>query len=53
MSALGVMAAFGSGFIKEMAGCHWLANLATLAAILMMLAAYDMSRRTTSAVTPV
>ncbi len=32
MSAMAALAAFGSGFIKEAAGFHWLANIATVAA---------------------
>ncbi len=36
MSVLGAVTAFGSGSVKEMAGYHWLANLATVAAVLMV-----------------
>lgn len=50
MSILGAIAAFGSGFVKEMAGYHWLANFATIAAILMMLAATNVARRETATV---
>lgn len=39
MSLLGATAAFSSGFVKEMVGYHWLANFATLAAILTLFAA--------------
>jgi MFS family permease len=39
MSLLGAGAAFSSGFVKESAGFHWLANFATLAAIAMIFAA--------------
>jgi len=45
MSALGAVAAFGSGFVKEVAGYHWLANLATVAAVLIILAAAGTGRR--------
>jgi MFS family permease len=38
MSVLGATAAFSSGFVKEMVGYHWLANFATLAAILTLVA---------------
>lgn len=38
MSVLGATAAFSSGFVKEMVGYHWLANFATVAAILTLLA---------------
>lgn len=45
MSALGAVAAFGSGFVKELAGYHWLANLATVAAIMLVVAAARLHRR--------
>ena len=45
MSALGAIAAFSSGFVKEAAGYHWLANFATIAAVLMLVAATNSSRR--------
>ncbi|HXV70071.1 MAG TPA: MFS transporter [Acidimicrobiia bacterium] len=48
MSTLGAAAAFGSGFVKELAGYHWLANLATLAAILMMVSVAGLVRRKTA-----
>ncbi|HEX6220250.1 MAG TPA: MFS transporter [Acidimicrobiia bacterium] len=38
MSVLGATAAFSSGFVKEMVGYHWLANFATVAAILTLVA---------------
>lgn len=39
MSLLGAVAAFGSGFVKEGAGYHWLANFGTLTAIFILFAA--------------
>lgn len=51
MSTLGAAAAFGSGFIKEVAGYHWLANLATVAAAVMILAAVGLGRRAVAATT--
>jgi len=39
MSLFGAVAAFSSGFIKDMVGYHWLANLATIAAVLIFLGA--------------
>lgn len=45
MSAMGAAAAFGSGFVKEVAGYHWLANVATLAAMMMLLAVAGLERR--------
>jgi MFS family permease len=39
MSLLAAVAAFGSGFVKETAGFHWLANFATIAAVIMIAAA--------------
>lgn len=44
MSVLGATAAFSSGFVKEMAGFHWLANFATFAAILTLAAVATVSR---------
>jgi MFS family permease len=44
MSLLGAIAAFGSGFMKEMAGFHWLANFATISAILIILAVTNTAR---------
>jgi MFS family permease len=44
MSALGATAAFSSGFVKEIVGYHWLANFATVAAILILIAARAVSR---------
>jgi MFS family permease len=45
MSALGAVAALSSGFVKELVGFHWLANFATIAAFLMVVAAASVSRR--------
>lgn len=45
MSLLGAIAAFGSGIIKEMVGYHWLANLATVSAILILLAVANAARK--------
>lgn len=39
MSLFGAVAAFSSGFVKDMVGYHWLANFATIAAILIFLGA--------------
>lgn len=50
MSVLGAVAAFSSGFVKEMAGYHWLANFATVAAILTVIAAGSLSGRQTRTV---
>jgi len=47
MSVLGAAAAFSSGFVKEMVGYHWLANFATVAAILTLLAAGAVTRSQT------
>lgn len=47
MSVLAATAAFSSGFVKEMVGYHWLANFATLAAILTLVAAGAVSRSQT------
>lgn len=44
MSLLGAMAAFSSGFVKETAGYHWLANVATIAAVLMIFTALQARR---------
>ncbi|MFZ0013077.1 MAG: MFS transporter, partial [Acidimicrobiia bacterium] len=46
MSVLGAVAAFSSGFVKETAGFHWLANFATIAALLLVVAAVSAGRRT-------
>lgn len=45
MSLLGAVAAFSSGFVKEVVGYHWLANFATLAAILILIGAVRVSAR--------
>lgn len=44
MGALGAAAASSSGFVKAMAGFHWLANLATIAAVLILAAAVHVDR---------
>ena len=46
MSVLGALAAFSSGFVKEAAGYHWLANFATAAALVVMFAAVSLIRKT-------
>lgn len=45
MSTLGAVAAFSSGFVKEIAGYHWLANFATFAALATVVAAANVARR--------
>jgi len=45
VSVLGATAALSSGFVKELVGYHWLANFATIAAFLMVVAAASVSRR--------
>jgi len=44
MSVLAAVAAFSSGFVKEFAGFHWLANFATIAAVLMIMAVLRVRR---------
>lgn len=44
VSLLGASAALMSGFVKEMAGFHWLANFATITAVLMLVAATRVGR---------
>lgn len=44
MSLFGALAALSSGFVKETAGFHWLANLATLTAVVIVLAALRVAR---------
>lgn len=39
MALLGAVAAFSSGFVKDIVGYHWLANLATIAAVLILIGA--------------
>ena len=39
MSLLGAVAAFSSGFVKDIVGYHWLANFATIAAVLIFVGA--------------
>lgn len=50
MSVLGAIAAFSSGFVKETAGFHWLANFATIAAVMMVAGAVSLSRRSAAPV---
>lgn len=45
MSLLGAGAAFGSGFVKQAAGFHWLANFATVVALATLLAAITTAYR--------
>lgn len=45
MSVLGATAALSSGFVKEVAGYHWLANFATFAAIVILVAVFSLARR--------
>jgi MFS family permease len=45
MSGLGALAALLSGLIKQELGFHWLANFATIAAVLMFVTALSMKRR--------
>lgn len=45
MSLLGALAAFSSGFVKEVAGFHWLANFATLAAVFILVGAVRVNSR--------
>lgn len=44
MSLLGAAAAVSSGFVKEAVGFHWLANFATVAAVLIFVAAVRAKR---------
>jgi len=44
MTGLSAVAAFGSGFVKESVGYHWLANLATTFAVLLVVAAIVATR---------
>jgi len=44
MNVLAAVAAFSSGFIKDLAGFHWLANFATIAAVLMIMAVLQVRR---------
>ena len=39
MSLFAAAAAFASGFVKELVGFHWLANFATLSAMVVLLGA--------------
>jgi MFS family permease len=45
MSLLGAVAAFSSGFVKEVVGYHWLANFATVAAVLILVGAVRVNAR--------
>ena len=49
MSLLGATAAFSSGFIKTTVGFEWLANFATMAAVLILLGAIRVNARLVSA----
>ena len=44
VSVFGASAALLSGFVKEMAGFHWLANFATITAVLIFIAATRVGR---------
>jgi len=50
MSLLGATAAFSSGFVKSTVGYHWLANLATVSAVLVLFITWSVARRATAAV---
>jgi MFS family permease len=52
MSASGGIAGFGSGFVKHALGFHMLANLGTIAAGLLLVAAVAHQRRTVPLVSP-
>ena len=39
MAGMGTIAALASGFVKQAAGFHWLANVATITALLVLIAA--------------
>jgi len=45
MSLLGAVAAFSSGFVKTAVGYEWLANFATMAAVLILLGAVRVNAR--------
>lgn len=45
MSLLGATAAFSSGFVKSTVGYHWLANLATVSAVLVLFVTWSVARR--------
>lgn len=45
MSLLGAAAAFSSGFVKTIVGYEWLANFATMAAVLILLGAVRVNAR--------
>lgn len=45
MSFLGAVAAFSSGFVKDVVGYHWLANFATIAAVLILVGAVRVNAR--------
>lgn len=51
MSGLGAVAAFSSGFVKASAGFHWLANFATIAAVVVFVAAFYAHRSRADSVT--
>jgi MFS family permease len=46
MNLLGAIAALASGFVKDLAGFQWLAHIATAGAILILISAVGVSRRT-------
>lgn len=45
MNVLGAVAAGASGLVKDLAGYHWLANFATASAVLIVVAALGIARR--------
>ena len=45
MSLLGATAALSSGFVKTIVGYEWLANFATMAAVLILIAAIRANAR--------
>ena len=45
MTGFSAAAALASGFIKQGAGYHWLANLATISAVLILIAAVSLRNR--------
>ena len=49
MSLLGATAAFSSGFVKTLVGYEWLANFATMAAVLILLGAVRVNARLVTA----
>ena len=49
MSLLGAAAAFSSGFVKALIGYEWLANFATMAAVLILIGAIRVNVRLATA----